>query len=153
MQISVVPMNEESFVSFERDSTESFAHELSKVRQLSESAALDEARQSFAKLFSEGLKSNKTKCFDINGDGKRIGYVAFRFNELGQKKIAFVLDLKIFEEFKGQGIYAMPEIKRLLKAEGCSKITLHVFASNTYAKKLYDMIGFQVDSYNMSLAL
>ncbi len=68
---------------------------------------------------------------------------------------AFLADLRIEEEFRGQG-YGAAAMKRLeghLKKKGYPAFRLHVYAQNAAARALYDKLGFEVVSLQMRKTL
>ena len=68
---------------------------------------------------------------------------------------AFILDIKIFEEFRRRGYarLALQEMERLVRKAGLSRISLHVFAYNQPAQALYAALGFVVTGLNMQKVL
>jgi len=77
------------------------------------------------------------------------------FGRSNDLKNVFVYDARIEQEYqnKGIGTYTFSIIRERLKAWGVSKIGLNVFPHNAGAFRLYERLGFEVDSYNMHYLL
>ena len=68
-----------------------------------------------------------------------------------EKKSAFLYEIYIFEEYmgKGFGTETMKYIEDFLHQEEIYYFKLHVFRSNTDARKLYEELGFEIARINM----
>ena len=67
----------------------------------------------------------------------------------------FIFDIFIEEKFRGKGYgkQAMLLIEEKARELKLKSIGLHVFASNRAARNLYESLGYQVSSLNMTKEL
>jgi ribosomal protein S18 acetylase RimI-like enzyme len=70
-------------------------------------------------------------------------------------RTGFVYDVIIEEVHRGKGLgrAAMLAAEDQLRADGCTRIALNVWGWNRRAIALYDSLGYQVDSQQMSKSL
>ena len=153
MALQLLPMDEQDYESYARQTIEDFAQHLILIRSLSFLEAQNEAEKSLKKSLPDGFQTGNTHFLKIMKDDEHIGFMRFEIREVGTLKLAFGWDFKIFEAFRGHGFSAMVAAKNHLKELGCSKFALHTFAKNERAVNLYKAVGFSVDSYNMSMDL
>lgn len=112
------------------------------------------SKKQFESLLKDGLKSEGHFFWKICLDEKKIGDFWFHRLPKDLEKV-FVYDTAIVEEYQSQGIgtTSFSIIQERLKALGIRKIGLHVFAHNTGAIRLYERLGFEYTSHNMSYSL
>ena len=94
--------------------------------------------------------SDYAECFFIDKDGVDAGFLlmAYTFSQESGGKVAWVEEIFINPEFRGQGLGT--EFFKFIKEEiepTCSRIRLEVEEDNLRAKKLYESLGFQVLPY------
>ena len=70
-------------------------------------------------------------------------------------KSGFIFDIRIDEKFRGKGYgkQAMSLIEEKARELGLKSIGLHVFAVNNVARNLYESVGYEVSSLNMTKKL
>ncbi len=73
----------------------------------------------------------------------------------GPPDLAWLFDIEILPEYRGQGhgrsVMRLAETEA--KALGCSRLGLHVFATNKVAHLLYESCGYQVTDLSMVTTL
>lgn len=87
-----------------------------------------------------------------SNSNEKVGYLWFKENKNLEGKEAFIYDFLIFESYQGQGYgrQSLEELDKVAKEIGINKISLHVFAHNERALKLYEKMGFFATDINMS---
>lgn len=94
-------------------------------------------------LYHEVLHNPLSKYFIALVDGKRAGYVGSWLTEPN----AEILNLFVSEEYRGNqiGTLLMNEVIKVCKTHQIEVLTLEVRPSNTYAIKMYEDLGFNVN--------
>jgi ribosomal protein S18 acetylase RimI-like enzyme len=84
-----------------------------------------------------------------------IGAVWLKANYDTRLPSGFVYDLFIEEAHRGQsrGKQAMLALEEKAKELGLHTVALHVFAHNAVARALYERLGYEVKSLNMTKLL
>lgn len=100
-------------------------------------------------LLPNGIKTPNHHLFNIQRGDKVIGFVWLKMEE--EKKSAFLYEIYIFENFRGKGFgtETMNCIENFLIQKEIYYFKLHVFGSNTGARKLYEELGFEIAGINM----
>lgn len=123
---------------------------------LTQAEAEEISKSSFTTLLPDGLPSKDNFLFSVWKDSERIvGYLWFAIRGVQDNRKAFIYDLVIEKEFRGQGFGRQTMI--LLEAEvrlrGLKHIGLHVFGFNDRAIGLYKSLGYGVTDLVMEKAL
>ena len=68
-----------------------------------------------------------------------------------EKKSSFLYEIDLLQAYGAQGIgtVVMKQLETLLQEKEITYFKLHVFGSNTGARKLYEEIGFEIAGVNM----
>lgn len=100
-------------------------------------------------LLPKGIETPNHHLFNIQSGEKIIGFVWLKIEE--EKKSAFLYEIYIFEEYrdKGFGTETMKGIEDILIQKEIHYFKLHVFGSNTGARRLYEELGFEIAGINM----
>lgn len=100
-------------------------------------------------LLPSGIETPNHHLFHIQRGEKVIGFVWIKIEE--EKKSAFLYEIYIFEEYRGKGFgtETMKRLEGFLIQKEIYYFKLHVFGSNTGARKLYEELGFEVAGINM----
>lgn len=104
-------------------------------------------------LLPEGIETPNHHLFNIQRGEQVIGFVWIKVEE--EKKSAFLYEIYIFEEYRGKGFgtETMKRLEGFLQQKEIHYFKLHVFGSNTGARKLYEELGFEVAGINMLKSL
>lgn len=155
MTVKLVYMNQDDFDDFKEHSLISFAHEQVKSGAYEKENAIDRSRKYFDELLPDGLNTKEHKIFTVyKGEGK-VGTLWIRVFEKNNALRAFVYDIELFEEFRGQGIgtQTMESLNEYCKTIGVDTINLHVFGHNKRALSMYEKVGFETTNYYMEKKL
>jgi len=140
-------MTEDEYLSYLATSLPNYAEEKMKGEGLSKEDALKVAQDSFARLLPLGIKTENQFLFSVihNDSQKKIGTLWFAKKNEGAKSYAFIYDIILSAEVRGQGLgkellsLTQGEIQKL----GLNSMGLHVFGHNTVAINLYEKMGFR----------
>ncbi|MEI5906816.1 GNAT family N-acetyltransferase [Bacillus spongiae] len=147
--VELTSMTEEEFSSYFDEKVERYTEVLSHhVHEEGEEPVVKAAKQLKA-LLPEGVNTPNHYLFNVNHGSKRIGFVWLKV-ELN-KKSAFLYEIYLFDEYRGKGFgsQVMNDIEKWLIKKGVNYFKLHVFGSNTGARKLYEELGFDLMGINM----
>lgn len=115
--------------------------------------AIERARASIHALLPDGLNTPGHALFDVQPPGAAgpCGVLWLAVMEQEGVRRVFVYDLWIHPEQrrKGLGTLAMREAEAWTRAQGLSRLSLHVFGQNLAAQALYAKLGFQVTDLSM----
>jgi ribosomal protein S18 acetylase RimI-like enzyme len=149
----LVPMDPADFGSYLEQTTREYAEDNVRAGRWSAEEALSESQKQLQSLLPAGLETPQQYFFTILGGSveQKVGVVWLAIEPRG----AFVYDLRVFEPFRRQGHAeeAMRLLEGVARARGAQKISLHVFAENQGARKLYSKLGYSETNVMMSKPL
>lgn len=133
-------------------------------------AALDEARQAFARALPQGLASPRHELYalvaegsvaessatgDSGAGGARVGWLWLELRRDALVPHAYLYELSIDEPFRrrGFGRQAIALAAARCREVGVSRLLLHVFDHNRAAIALYEQCGFTMTDHWMALAV
>lgn len=92
---------------------------------------------------------------DVDGVLTAVGGVAWRIEPEHGEPTLFVMDVEVYERFRGRGFGRgiMTAVRDGAVAGGAQRVGLTVWAGNDVARALYESIGFRAISTSMTLDL
>lgn len=155
MTVKLVFMNQADFADFKEHSLMSFANEQVKSGAYEKENAIARTRKYFDELLPDDLNTKEHKIFTVYKDEYKVGTLWVRVFEKSHALRAFVYDIELFEEFRGQGIgtQTMEALNEYCKEMGVDTINLHVFGHNKRALSVYEKVGFKTTNYYMEKKL
>ena len=151
--VRLVPMDPVDFDPYLRQLVGAYAADHIRAGRWSESEGLAKAWEETRQLLPAGLATPNHLFFSIRAGSpeENVGAAWLALDPRG----AFLYDLLTFESFrrKGYAEAAMRAIERVARDRGAPKISLHVFADNLAARKLYSKLGYSETNVNMSKSL
>jgi len=155
--VRLVLMLESDLVSYLEIIIPNYAAENVKAGYWSEEEALGKSRDAISNLLPEGVNSKNQHLYKIEDvkSGQRVGIIWLNARADAPHPSGFIYDVEVNEEFcgKGYGKQAMLAIEEKARELGLKSIGLHVFAHNVVAKGLYEKIGYEIKSLNMTKAI
>lgn len=155
--LDLVPMSQPEYERWWRGSISSYAEENVAAGRWKEEEAAARSEKEFAELLPDGLATPGNHLFSVVGpDGASpVGVVWFAIREDGGRRYAFVYDFQIFEEHrrKGYGTRALLLLDGRVRELGIDSISLHVFAHNAPARRLYEKAGYRETDVMMTKTL
>jgi ribosomal protein S18 acetylase RimI-like enzyme len=142
-------MSEKDFDIYFQDKVERYADVLSQnIHELGEETSKKAIKQ-LNNLLPNGLLTPNHHLFNIYTGEQIAGYVWIKIEV--EKKSAFLYEIYIFKELRGRGLGTkiMDLIEGIIRQKGVRYFKLHVFGSNTGARKLYEELGFEIAGINM----
>jgi ribosomal protein S18 acetylase RimI-like enzyme len=114
-----------------------------------------QSRKQTMDLLPQSEKTPNHHLFTVRDDDQKVGVVWMRSTLDSVLKTGFIFDITIDEgqRGKGYGKKAMLLIEEKAGAMGIRQMGLHVFAKNRVARALYEKIGYETRSLNMTKTL
>jgi ribosomal protein S18 acetylase RimI-like enzyme len=155
--VRLARMTPEVFQVFlERDIGE-YAQEQVRAGFWSEPESLRRSRQEHTRLLPRGLQTRDHHFFVIEDSetGQAVGMVWLNTRLVSARPSGFIYALDVEESFRrrGYGRQAMLELEHVARGMGLKQLALHVFAHNDAARALYESLGYQIASLNLSKEL
>lgn len=155
MAVKLIPMKEETFKQYYKNSLEDYAYEHVKAGSWKGDEAVQKATEEFEQLLPDGLATKDHFLFSVLHDSEPIGILWLYVTPTDQEKLAFIYDIELEEEQRGKGLgkATMVALDEYAKLEGVKQIRLHVFAHNQRAVELYKTMGYEMTDYHMQKRL
>jgi ribosomal protein S18 acetylase RimI-like enzyme len=155
MAPQLTPMTEAEFEAYLEVLIPEYAQDNVDAGHWHEAEALEQSRKSVKELLPKGLKTDNHHFFVVREGSERIGIVWLRAILDSAMKAGFIFDIAVDEAQRGKGYgrQTMLLIEQRARELGLEKIGLHVFGKNKIARKLYESLGYEISSLNMSKAL
>jgi ribosomal protein S18 acetylase RimI-like enzyme len=154
--IRLTPMTPEEFEEYLARNIERYAEENVKAGYWAPAEALEESRKVHQQLLPEGLATKDHHFLKIQDEcGQAIGVAWLKANQDAAVPSGFIYDIMIEEAYRGQryGTQAMLAFEAKAKELGLHALALHVFSHNPRAIALYQSLGYEVKSLNMTKLL
>lgn len=142
-------MTPNEFESYFHDKLERYKEVLAEnVHEVGEAPSVH-AENQLNNLLPEGLTTPHHHLYTVQVEGQLAGYVWVKMEV--EKKSAFLYEIYLLDTYRGQGIgtEVMKQLETLIQEKEITYFKLHVFGSNTAARKLYEELGFHVAGVNM----
>lgn len=150
MEILLKPMSKEEFTQYFENKIERYTEVLlQNVHEEVNEQSNSKASRLLHNLLPKGIETPGHYLFHIVNDDQIIGYVWIKVEK--EKKSAFLYEIYLFEQFRGMGFgtKVMTNVEKWIQQQGITYFKLHVFGSNTGARKLYEELGFEIAGINM----
>jgi ribosomal protein S18 acetylase RimI-like enzyme len=155
--LRLIPMSEDVFRAYQENEIREYAEEKIRSGAWSQEKAYELSVQTHRRLLPEGLATPGQYIYSIRDEnlGQNVGVIWFARYEEGGKRLAFIYDITIFEQFRrrGYGTQAMLALEEKVKEVGLDTIALHVFGHNQSALALYEKVGYEITDINMAKTL
>jgi ribosomal protein S18 acetylase RimI-like enzyme len=114
-----------------------------------------QSRKQTMDLLPQGEKTPNHHLFTVRDGDQKVGVIWMRSTLDSVLKTGFIFDITIDEDQRGKGYgkQAMSLIEEKALAMGIRQMGLHVFAKNKVARALYEKIGYETRSLNMTKTL
>jgi ribosomal protein S18 acetylase RimI-like enzyme len=151
--VRLVTMGPVEFDPFLEHLTRSYAEEHIRAGRWNPEEGLAESRKEIQKLLPGGLETTNHFFYSIVGGSpeEKVGAIWLAIEPRG----GFVYDLQLDDTFRRRGYAeeAMRLLEHVAEERGVRKISLHVFADNVGARKLYTKLGYVETNVVMSKTL
>ena len=153
-QISIRPMTLEEYDVWAPASIRNFAADKIRSGNWSAEESGEKSRKMHLELLPHGVKTEGHQFYTIVDAGDAnygMLWIFVRPEEKPAQKQAFIYDIEINSEHRGQGIgsKAMAALEETCRNQNIGSINLHVFGHNPGARKLYNRLGFEETNIQM----
>ena len=148
-------MTQPEYETFVERAIPEYAADNVRAGYWSESEALEKSREGYEKLLPKGLQTENHYLYTLYDADQAVGMIWIRADLEGSTKNGFIFELYVDEKFRGRsyGKQAMLLIEEKARELDLKSLGLHVFAVNNVARNLYQSVGYEVSSLNMTKKL
>lgn len=151
-EVRLRPMTEDEFPAWREVQVRSYADDLVRSGRASRELSMQRAEDAFARVMPAGLASKDTGLW-VGMDpvtGEAVGFVWLGTNDNPAE--AWVYGVEVDEDKRGRGYgrALMVAFEDEARAQGFTRAGLNVFADNVVARSLYESLGYQETSRQMS---
>ncbi|OLF55520.1 GNAT family N-acetyltransferase [Pseudomonas chlororaphis] len=152
MSVILTAMEPDDFSLFAARALAEYAEGMVAAGEWVASQAAAKAGEVWAQLLPQGRLSENNQFWRVASDGERVGELWLAERRVGDRRVAFILDIYIEPARRRQG-YArqtLLAIEDKAREAGCEEMRLHVFGHNRAARSLYERLGYGIASLTMS---
>lgn len=154
--VRLLPITDAAYQDYVAVSVKEYAEDHIRDGQWSPAEALEKSANELAQLLPDGVKTPNHYLFTVvDADSQPIGMVWYMVRSRPQGTDAFIYDIRMHENARGQG-YGTATLKAVEEdatLRGATSISLHVFGHNEGAFRLYQRVGYRVTNINMTKEL
>ena len=153
--MNLIPMTQSEYNHWAPRSREAYAKDKMRANGYTEEEAHKIAESDFLRLLPDGYETKEHHLFTMKDGDKTVGYLWFMVRGAENNRKAFIADIIVEEEFRGQGFgkKAMKLLEEEVCKLGLKEIGLHVFGFNETAIALYTSLGYQTTDLVMAKKL
>lgn len=155
--IELNPMSAQDFEAFEAYAVPHFAADTLRTDGGTEAAALEYAREQFARLLPEREATSDQYLYTIHSVERDadVGTIWIGIVTQRQRQAAYVFDIHIHETWRRMGFAtdAFRAVEARVRELGLTEIGLHVFGYNESAYALYRHLGYRPTHISMVKSL
>jgi len=157
MSARIRPLRGDEYEAWRRLSRERYVEDMVENGGFAPEQAREKSEKDFAQTMPDGLATPGQHVFAVEApDGEVVGHVWLGERETRDEgRIAFVYEIRIDEEQRGQGYgrAAMLLLEDEARAHGLDRIELNVFGGNEVARGLYRSLGYEERAVTMGKKL
>ena len=152
--VRLVPMNETEFQAYLDLVLPAYAQDHARAGNFSAENALELAKLQVQQILPDGLATQNHYFFNIEDEtlANGVGVLWFAVQNRGNGPIAFVYDVRVYEESqrRGYGTQAFQILEEKAREMGLTTISLHVFGHNHPARAMYKKLDYVETDVMMS---
>jgi ribosomal protein S18 acetylase RimI-like enzyme len=150
----LVPMTQVEFEAFLERTIPEYAADHVRAGNWSESESLEKSRKEFEDLLPQGLGTEDNFLDTLYDGNEAVGMIWMKVKR-DSAISGFIYDVFVEEGFRGRGYgkSLMLLLEEKAREIGLKSLGLHVFGSNSVARKLYETIGYETTNVLMSKKL
>jgi GNAT superfamily N-acetyltransferase len=155
VSVRLEPMTREQYVAYRVTAEDSYAESIHASGSMPEEESRTKAAEDFARILPDGFDSPGHKFWTAYDGDLEVGILWLKLSESSEGTTAFGYDFEIREPLRrhGYGRAFMVAAERECRELGVVSIGLNVFGHNLAAQSLYEQMGFEVTSIQMSRRL
>ena len=146
MKVELRPMSEVEFDAYLERMIPAYAAEGAKATGMAPDAALEFARRQISGLLPDGRATPGHEFRTVvTESGKAVGILWWAERTDRDPPDLFIYDIAIDEDRRGRGLgtAAMRALQEVAARRHVAAISLHVFATNDAAIRLYERLGYE----------
>jgi ribosomal protein S18 acetylase RimI-like enzyme len=153
--VRLEPMTREQYDAFRLTGEDEYAESIRDSGSLPEAEARERAAADYARLLPDGMDSEGHRFWTAYDGDEAVGLLWLRLKDTSVGVTAFGFDFSVRQDLRRRGYgrallqAAEEECRRL----GVVTVGLNVFGHNLAAQSLYEQMGFEVTSIQMSRRL
>jgi ribosomal protein S18 acetylase RimI-like enzyme len=153
--LKLIPMTDTEYEVFLERTIPEYAEDKVRAGDWAASEALERSRREFLTDLPQGVQTPNNYLYTLYDGDNAVGLIWMCANVDRPTKDGFIFELYVEEKYRGRGYgkQAMFLIEEKARELGLKSIGLHVFGSNQIARNLYEAVGYQTTSVNMSKVL
>jgi ribosomal protein S18 acetylase RimI-like enzyme len=149
------PMTREQYDAYRVTAEHDYAEAIRASGSLPEAEAREKSAADFAQLLPDGMDSEGHRFWTAYDGNETVGMLWLHLKDTSEGVTAFGYDFSVPEDLRrrGYGRALMQAAEVECRALGVVSVGLNVFGDNLAAQALYEQMGFQVTSIQMSKRL
>jgi GNAT superfamily N-acetyltransferase len=155
VSVRLEPMTREQYDAYRVTAEDSYAESIHASGSMPAVEARAKAVEDFARILPEGFDTPGHRFWTAYDGDLEVGILWLKLSETSEGTTAFGYDFEIREALrrKGYGRAFMMAAEQECRDLGVVSIGLNVFGHNLAAQSLYEQMGFEVTSIQMSRTL
>ncbi len=157
MTVTLRPMTAAEHAPFEEAGARRYADLMVGAGFWPAEGALERAHALNAKLLPQGVETPDVLLLVLEAPDEPgpIGHLWLSISRDSTPPTGFIYDVFLYEPYRGRGYgkQAMRALEERARELVLARLSLHVFADNAPARRLYEGLGYDVKSLNMSKEL
>ncbi len=107
--------------------------------------AVAKARREFEALWPGSVPGPNQSIYAVEHAGERVGNLWLAERDNQGRKVLWIYDIEIDEQFRGRGFgrAAMALVEEQARERGLDRVELNVFGRNEIARNLYRSLGYE----------
>ena len=144
-------MSQEEYDVWRERSERGYAVAIAASRDLDPAAAEATSRGDYAEMLPDGLASARMHLVTAVVDDEPVGAGWFEMRERASVTTAWIFDIALDEERRGQGLgrALLEALHGAARDLGATSVSLNVFGDNPTAIRLYESSGYTVIAQQM----
>ncbi|MGZ7445618.1 GNAT family N-acetyltransferase [Paenibacillus sp. TH7-28] len=155
--VQLIPMSDADYRDFRSRSVRDYAEDKVAAGTWTAEDAPALAEAAFRRFLPDGRNTKEAFLYLVHDAVREeaVGHLWFNAMEQEKGRIAFILDILIYEEHQGKGYgkRTMAALEEEVRRLGLDTISLHVFGHNQRAFELYRKMGYEVTDIQMTKVL
>lgn len=148
-------MTDEQYLAYRKTAEQDYAENIARSGAMPMADAVQKAAEDFARLHPDGLATPGDLVWTAYDGDVAVGMLGLRLQQRSDGLHAFGFDFRVEPRLRrhGYGRAIMAAAERICRERDIVSVGLNVFGFNVGAQSLYEQMGFQVTSIQMSKRL
>ena len=153
--VRLEPMTPDEYAAYRASAEESYAQGIHRSGSLPLEEARAKSAEDYARQLPDGLATEGHRLWTAYDGDTPVGMLWLGLKDTSEGVSAFGFDFEVREDLRrhGYGRAIMAAAEQVCRELGVVQVGLNVFGDNLGAQSLYEQMGFQVTSIQMSKRL